>query len=104
MVDEEILTKYEDTLASLAALLFNAISDEGRQRPVVAVICVDSHNNYKLKFDYANAKAMGISLLELGTENSYFGGEVDIPEVVTKTQDDLKAKGLTTIPSFTNKD
>lgn len=63
---------------------------KGGATPVVLVASVDKELNYNMKFDYENPKGLEIRLLSLGSPNSYFGNEVDIPKEATNFNNELK--------------
>lgn len=80
--DREVENKYSEELRELLGTVFEFIVKEGTERPCVGVIRVTPAGEYKLAFGYGgDTKAMDISIMALGTKNSFFkDGEIDIPE------------------------
>lgn len=96
LMDDEQHTKLLDRLMMR---VFELAQSEFGERPVVAVLALDSGQNYNLKFEYKDPRALEIGYMALGTTNSYFRvDEVDIPEYVKEYQAELAEKGVEEIP------
>lgn len=96
LMDDE---QHTNQLDKLMMRLFEIAQSESGERPVVAVLALDSGQNYSLKYEYKDPRALEIGYMALGTANSYFSvGEVDIPDYVKEYQAELAEKGVEEIP------
>lgn len=93
--------KYDDSLLKQMTGLFDEIGKETAQRPLIAVISVDTEKNYHLQLDYHDPRAYEIGYLGLGKTSTYFkNNEVNIPDVVSEYQNELAATGTIETPIF----
>ena len=91
--------EHEDLLETLLLNLFDGMSQETGTRPLIAVLTTDKEGISNTTFDYHNARAYEIDLLNLGRPESYYvKNEVDVPENIRKFQEDLNGKGITEMP------